>query len=45
MPTNYGERLDSGELNDLVSYLMTASPNASKAGISRNEEKEGDDTE
>jgi cytochrome c oxidase cbb3-type subunit III len=42
MPTNYGERLDSGELNDLVSYLMTSSPNASKAGISRKEE---DDTE
>jgi hypothetical protein len=42
MPTNYGERLGGGELDDLVSYLMTASPNASKAGISRKEE---DDTE
>jgi cytochrome c oxidase cbb3-type subunit III len=42
MPTNYGERLGPGELNDLVNYLMTASPNASKAGISREEK---DDTE
>jgi putative heme-binding domain-containing protein len=42
MPTNYGERLGPGELDDLVSYLMNASPNASKAGISRKKE---DDTE
>jgi cytochrome c oxidase cbb3-type subunit 3 len=44
MPTNYGERLGPSEINDLVSYLMTASENASKAGISR-KEKEKDDTE
>jgi cytochrome c oxidase cbb3-type subunit 3 len=42
MPTNYGERLGTGELDDLVSYLMTVSPNASKSGISP---KEKDDTE
>lgn len=30
MPTDYGERLSPGELNDLVSYLMTARPDASK---------------
>jgi putative heme-binding domain-containing protein len=42
MPTNYGERLGPGELDDLVSYLMSVSPNASKAKASR---KEQDDTE
>lgn len=42
MPTNYGARLSAGELDDLVSYLMTASPNASKATKPREEE---DDTE
>jgi cytochrome c oxidase cbb3-type subunit III len=35
MPTDYGERLGPSELNDLVSYLMTASPKASKAPISQ----------
>jgi len=44
MPTNYGERLGPRELDDLVSYLMSASPNASKAKASRKEEEE-DDTE
>lgn len=42
MPTDYGERLSAGELDDLVSYLMTASPNASKADKLHKEE---DDTE
>jgi cytochrome c oxidase cbb3-type subunit 3 len=42
MPTNYGERLGPGELDDLVSYLMSASPNASKAVRPHKEE---DDTE
>jgi putative heme-binding domain-containing protein len=42
MPTNYGERLGPRELDDLVSYLMSATPNASKARTSRKEE---DDTE
>jgi len=31
MPTNYRERLSAGELNDLVSYLMSTSASPSKA--------------
>jgi putative heme-binding domain-containing protein len=31
MPTNYGERLSRAELDDLVSYLMNASPSGDKA--------------
>jgi cytochrome c oxidase cbb3-type subunit III len=42
MPTNYCERLSPAELNDLVSYLLTAAPDAGKAGTSRKRE---DDTE
>jgi cytochrome c oxidase cbb3-type subunit III len=42
MPTDYRERLSPGELNDLVRYLMTASPDASKAGTLR---KKKDDAE
>ena len=42
MPTNYGERLASGELDDLVSYLMTASPNASNARRSRKDDWDDD---
>lgn len=42
MPTNYGGRLSAAELDDLVSYLMTASPNASKPAKPHKEE---DDTE
>jgi len=30
MPTNYGERLSAAELNDLVSYMMSVAPEASK---------------
>jgi hypothetical protein len=30
MPTDYRERLSPAELNDLVSYLMSASPDASR---------------
>ena len=30
MPTNYGARLSAGELNDLVSWLMSVAPEASK---------------
>jgi len=44
MPTNYGERLGSGELADLVSYLMTASPNTSHARSSHKDDWD-DDTE
>ena len=32
MPTDYLQRLSSTELNDLASYLMAASPDASKTG-------------
>jgi cytochrome c oxidase cbb3-type subunit 3 len=42
MPTDYRERLSPGELNDLVRYLMTASPDANKAGTLR---KKKDDAE
>jgi putative heme-binding domain-containing protein len=31
MPTNYSERLGAGELNDLVSFLLAASPDGTKA--------------
>jgi len=42
MPTNYGERLNSAELDDLVSFLVAAAPDASQAVTSRKKE---DDTE
>jgi cytochrome c oxidase cbb3-type subunit 3 len=42
MPTNYGERLSSAELDDLVSYLLAAAPDAREAGTPRKKE---DDTE
>ena len=38
MPTNYGERLSPTELNDLVSFLMTAPSGASSATTSPNTE-------
>ncbi len=38
MPTDYRERLSSAELNDLASYLMTATPDASKAATPRKRE-------
>src|SRR5579859_2619099 len=38
MPANYRESLGPGELNDLVSYLMTASPEASKPAPRKKEE-------
>jgi putative heme-binding domain-containing protein len=37
MPTNYGSRLSSGELDDLVSYLVSMAPEASK-GMSHKRE-------
>jgi putative heme-binding domain-containing protein len=40
MPTNYGERLSAGELDDLASYLITASPAASTRKTQRNDEEE-----
>ncbi len=42
MPTNYGERLSSGELDDLVSYLMTSSSNASDTRNPRKDEWDDD---
>ncbi|HEV2714965.1 MAG TPA: c-type cytochrome [Terriglobales bacterium] len=35
MPTDYRERLSPTEVSDVVSYLMSASPDASKAGTPR----------
>ncbi|MGA7770863.1 MAG: c-type cytochrome [Candidatus Sulfotelmatobacter sp.] len=43
MPTNYGERLSAAELNDLVSYLMSVAPEASKTRTTR--KKKEDDFE
>jgi hypothetical protein len=40
MPTDYGERLSAGELDDLASYLITASPAASRRKTQRNDEEE-----
>ncbi len=42
MPTDYPERLSPSEVNDLVSYLMSASSDASKAGtpLSRQDDVE-----
>lgn len=42
MPTNYGERLSSAELDDLVSYVLAAAPDVREAGAPRKKE---DDTE
>lgn len=40
MPTNYGGRLSAGELDDLSSYLITASPDASAKKSQRKDEEE-----
>lgn len=42
MPTNYGGRLSPDELNDLVSYLMNAGPDASR-GTSRKKKEDWDE--
>jgi hypothetical protein len=42
MPTNYGQRLSPAELDDLVSYVLAAAPDAREAGTPRKTE---DDTE
>jgi len=42
MPTNYGERLNHSELNDVVSYLMSAASPREGEGTSRKSE---DDTQ
>jgi cytochrome c oxidase cbb3-type subunit III len=38
MPTNYGERLSAGELDDLVSFLLAASPDGTKAPLRKRED-------
>lgn len=40
MPTNYGERLSAAELDDLVSYLMSVAPEASKTRTTRKKEED-----
>jgi putative heme-binding domain-containing protein len=39
MPTDYRERLSPAELNDLVSYLMSASPDASRTTHRKKEDE------
>lgn len=41
MPTDYGQRLSSSELDDLVNFIMKSAPDASKAK-NRREKKEDD---
>jgi len=38
MPTNYGERLSAGELDDLVSFLLVASPDGTRAPLRKRED-------
>jgi putative heme-binding domain-containing protein len=45
MPTDYRERLTSAELDDLVSFLLSASPDAGKAAPSRRKKEEEEDYE
>jgi cytochrome c oxidase cbb3-type subunit 3 len=40
MPTNYGERLSSREIDDLVIFLTTTCPDANKAGTTRKKKYE-----
>jgi putative heme-binding domain-containing protein len=42
MPTDYRDRLSSSELNDLVSFLVSASPDANKAAPSHKKKEEDD---
>jgi putative heme-binding domain-containing protein len=42
MPTDYRDRLSSGELDDLVSFLVSANPDANKAGPSHKKKEEDD---
>jgi putative heme-binding domain-containing protein len=44
MPTDYGDRLSSSEVNDLVSFLVSATPDANKA-VPSHKKKEEDDYE
>ena len=40
MPTNYGQRLSAPELNDLVSWLMSVAPEASKTRTTRKKKED-----
>lgn len=42
MPTDYRDRLSSGELDDLVSFLVSVNPDANKAGPSHKKKEEDD---
>lgn len=42
MPTNYRERFSPSELDDLVSYLMSAAPDAGKARPSHRKEEDAE---
>lgn len=42
MPTDYRDRLSSGELDDLVSFLVSVNPGANKAGPSHKKKEEDD---
>jgi cytochrome c oxidase cbb3-type subunit 3 len=42
MPTDYRDRLSSSELDDLVSFLVSASPDANKAAPSHKKKEEED---
>ena len=42
MPTDYRDRLSSSELDDLVSFLVSATPDANKAAPSRKKKEEDD---
>ena len=42
MPTDYRDRLSSGDVDDLVSFLVSVTPDASKAGPSHKKKEEDD---
>jgi len=42
MPTDYRDRLSSSEVDDLVSFLVSVTPDASKAGPSHKKKEEDD---
>jgi cytochrome c oxidase cbb3-type subunit III len=42
MPTDYRDRLSSSELDDLVSFMVSVTPDASKAGPSHKKKEEDD---
>ena len=42
MPTDYRDRLSSGQLDDVVSFLVSVNPDANKAGPSHKKKEEDD---